>query len=88
MTKNIKVESELSIYLHEHSTLWEVQDFNIYGVGPGSHDQILVIKTKTYSFSFMILYLNTPGTRGGPGGGDRTLAVKSRKKVRKITFFS
>ena len=23
---------------------------------------------------------NTPGTRGGPGGHDRTLAIKSRKK--------
>ena len=32
--------------------------------------------------------LNTPGTAGGPGGRDRTLAVKSRKNVRKITFFS
>ena len=30
----------------------------------------------------------TPGTAGGPGGRDRTLAVKSRKNVRKITFFS
>ena len=33
-------------------------------------------------------YCNTPGTAGGPGGHDRTLAVKSRKNVRKITFFS
>ena len=33
-------------------------------------------------------YINTPGTAGGPGGRDRTLAVKSRKNVRKITFFS
>ena len=31
---------------------------------------------------------NTPGTAGGPGGRDRTLALKSRKNVRKITFFS
>ena len=31
---------------------------------------------------------DTPGTAGGPGGRDRTLAVKSRKNVRKITFFS
>ena len=31
--------------------------------------------------SFLI---NTPGTAGGPGGRDRTLAVKSRKKRRKI----
>ena len=32
--------------------------------------------------------LNTPRTAGGPGGRDRTLAVESRKNVRKITFFS
>ena len=31
---------------------------------------------------------NTPGTAGGPGGRDRTLAIESRKNVRKITFFS
>ena len=31
---------------------------------------------------------NTPGTAGGPGGRDRTLAVESRKNIRKITFFS
>ena len=34
-----------------------------------------------------ILMLNTPGTRGGPGGCDQTLAVKSRKNARKSTFF-
>ena len=27
----------------------------------------------------IILKYNTPGTAGGPGGRDRTLAVKSRK---------
>ena len=31
--------------------------------------------------------LNTPGTAGGPGGRDRTLAVKSRKNARKFAFF-
>ena len=29
---------------------------------------------------------NTPGTAGGPGGRDRTLAVKSRKNARKSVF--
>ena len=29
---------------------------------------------------------NTPGTAGGPGGRDRTLAVKSRKNAKKIFF--
>ena len=30
---------------------------------------------------------NTPGTAGGPGGRDRTLAVKSQKIARKSAFF-
>ena len=30
---------------------------------------------------------NTPGTAGGPGGRDRTLAVKSRKAAEKSFFF-
>ena len=30
---------------------------------------------------------NTPGTAGGPGGCDRTLAVKSRKTSEKSPFF-
>ena len=30
---------------------------------------------------------NTPGTRGGPGGRDRTLAVKKKKTRPKIIFF-
>ena len=30
---------------------------------------------------------NTPGTAGGPGGHDRTLAVKSRKNGRNFFFF-
>ena len=29
---------------------------------------------------------NTPGTAGGPGGRDRTLAVKSRKNTQKSFF--
>ena len=31
---------------------------------------------------------NTPGIRGGPGGCNQTLTVKSRKNARKITIFS
>ena len=31
---------------------------------------------------------NTPGTAGGPGGRDRTLAVKSKKIARKSAFFA
>ena len=33
------------------------------------------------------LVKNTPGTAGGPGGRDRTLAVKSRKTSKKSPFF-
>ena len=29
----------------------------------------------------------TPGTAGGPGGRDRTLAAKSRKNAKKSAFF-
>ena len=29
----------------------------------------------------LILVLNTPGTRGGPGGHDRMLAIKSKNKL-------
>ena len=31
--------------------------------------------------------IHTPGTAGGPGGRDRTLAVKSKKIARKSPFF-
>ena len=31
--------------------------------------------------------MNTPGTAGGPGGRDRTLAVKSLKNPKKNQFF-
>ena len=30
---------------------------------------------------------NTPGTAGGPGGRDRTLAAKSKKRAKKLPFF-
>ena len=34
----------------------------------------------------MIMFVNTPGTAGGPGGRDRTLALKSRKTLKKSAF--
>ena len=34
-------------------------------------------------FEKINLDTNTPGTKGGPGGRDRTLAVKSKKIARK-----
>ena len=33
------------------------------------------------------IYSNTPGTAGGPGGRDRTVAIKSRKTAEKSVFF-
>ena len=35
----------------------------------------------------MIMFVNTPGTAGGPGGRDRTLALKSRKTEKNNLFF-
>ena len=53
---------------------------------------IMIIKMVTLQARFgtilmWLLQLNIPGTRGGPGGRDRTLAVKRRKHA-KISFFS
>ena len=45
----------------------------------------LVLGSVEYSNNYNV---NTPGTAGGPGGRDRTLAVKSRKIARKLPFFS
>ena len=39
-----------------------------------------------FTLIFIKKNYNTPGTAGGPGGRDRTLAVK-RKKARKSSFF-
>ena len=36
---------------------------------------------------YEICLTNTPGTMGGPGGRDRTLAVKIRKTAEKSVFF-
>ena len=37
--------------------------------------------------SLYVDHKNTPGTRVGPGGGDRTLAVKRRKNDQNSIFF-
>ena len=47
----------------------------------------LVQAVKTPKFSFKNISLNTPGTVGGPGSRDQTLAVKSKKNARKSVFF-
>ena len=39
------------------------------------------------AFGFWKFISNTPGTAGGPGGRDRTLAIKSKKIARKSPFF-
>ena len=40
-----------------------------------------------YADTLPILYWNTPGTAGGPGGRDRTLAIKTRKTAEKKHIF-
>ena len=44
-------------------------------------------KKMFFGGKFYFFIENTPGTAGGPGGRDRTLAVKSRKNARKSPFF-
>ena len=36
---------------------------------------------------YIIISINTPGTAGGPGGRDQTLAVKGTKKSLKNQLF-
>ena len=43
--------------------------------------------TPLLMLKIVIPNLNTPGTAGGPGGRNRTLASKSRKNARKSVFF-
>ena len=38
------------------------------------------------SWQKIILFSNTPGTAGGPGGREQTLAVKSRKTLENLLF--
>ena len=40
----------------------------------------------TLCIDCLIVIINTPGTRGGPGGRDRTLAMKARKNARKSSY--
>ena len=52
-----------------------------------------IVKSRTvksifpYKIIWNFFYSNTPGTAGGPGGRDRTLAVKRRKNAKNQCFF-
>ena len=50
------------------------------------HDILYCFKTNVNS-DYKFIIENTPGTAGGPGGRDRTLAVESRKTSEKSPFF-
>ena len=47
-----------------------------------------LISSSLVTYYLVRIDCNTPGTAGGPGGRDRTLAIKSRKTDDKNTFFS
>ena len=60
------------------------QAYNMY---KNVHD-LIHTNENLYSCEFSSKeYKNTPGTTGGPGGRDRTLALKSRKTLKKKSFF-
>ena len=44
-------------------------------------------RTMQQNLHVSIPAINTPGTAGGPGDRDRTVAVKSRKIAQKSSFF-
>ena len=45
------------------------------------------VSLESSNFYVSKIFTNTPGTAGGPGGRDRTLAVKSRKTAENHSFF-
>ena len=56
--------------------------------GSGLHCEIVCRYFQGYIFITHAIYrLNPPGTAGGPGGRERTLAIKRRKKTPKNHFF-
>ena len=65
------------------------------GVDPGSATERWPYRKNARKSAFFVkkiklpkkYFFNTPGTAGGPGGRDRTLAIKSKKIARKLVFF-
>ena len=56
-------------------SMWHIEPGSIWQIGPGSMWQIKAKDGERKKKK------NTPGTAGGPGARDRTLAVKSRNKL-------
>ena len=50
-------------------------------------DHIKTFRELNENISYKLHKFNTPGTRGGPGGRDPTLAAKRRKNAGKSVFF-
>ena len=46
----------------------------------------IILLSVMLKVTFLTLCINTPGTRGGSGFGNLTLAVKSRKNAQKSVF--
>ena len=82
-----KSSSSLQPYKIRKDKSWEqfLRDFTLR---VAAHFLACSFQCKTVNIGLNKNNIYTPGTAGGPGGRDRTLAVKSRKNVRKITFFS
>ena len=53
----------------------------------GGGGNLSIISIYTIAQDRYLIIDNTPGTAGGPGGRDRTLAVKSRKTPQNLFVF-
>ena len=67
------------------ATPFVVSDIFLFMVNMAKHS--LMVFCKLFLCCLGENKVNTPGTRGGPGGRDRTLAVNRRKNPQKSFFF-
>ena len=84
--KKLTLSNSIHLF-NENSILWmsvHVTTFLSSYLYNTATDQILL---ECYIFPHNVKSLNTPGTAGGSGGRDLTLAVKSRKTVKKSPCF-
>ena len=88
LSKKIFSEQEKILHARKCFPCWTLeQEEHIVCAGLLPMLRILYIYAKLISTPIEDILCNTPGSAGGPGGRDRTLAVKSRKKGRKSVFF-
>ena len=74
--------------LHIERTVIDVPQIVLTGPHVGSNNRLrLIFTNKIQNANIKSCLMNTPGTAGGPGGSDQTLAVKSKTIARK-SFFS